>query len=424
MPNLYEITYAATNIFGTYIIYKLLTIFFDDLRSNRKIEMLSYGGYYLISSALFFLVRVPTIMMVSNVILFFCLTLNYHSTLKKRFISSFLSYMILMCIEIMISVFTDQFNFSVVENSEFNSIIGMILIRIVSMLVVSVIANLKNVKKDIPIPNFYWLGTIFISVSSLCLLMILVENINFKQIEATVLAFIILSINFMVIIMYDNLYRAFTVKSEKLLLEQQNKAYEKQFDLIQQSLRITQIMRHDIKNHMITLKALHTSTETIDFNEYVSKIISSVENTKAYSNSENYVIDSIINFKLQEIVNMGIIPSVEIIVPIKINLSSYDMTAIIGNLIDNSINALIKCKSEKLFSIKIKYSKDNIIITIMNSFNGEVKEKNGKFETTKSDMVNHGLGLISIEETVVKNKGHMNIQHDDKFFKVTISLPV
>lgn len=424
MFDTYEIAYAITNIFGTYIIYKLLTIFFGSRCSSRKVEIISYIGYYFISSLLFFLVRIPIIMMVSNVVMFFCLTLNYDSTFKKRLIFSFLTFIILSCVEVMVSIITQNFDMSMFANSEFDSVVGMFLIRIVSILVVTIISVFKNVKGDMPIPTFYWLGTILISVSSFILLIMLFQNGNFGQTSEVVLAFVILAINFMVIIMYENLYKAFASKSEKLLLEEQNKAYEKQLEIMEQSRRATQIIRHDMKNHMISLKNLCLKKDNDNLSEYFDNIISKVSSDNVYSNSGNYVIDSILNFKLQDVNSIGVKPEVTIAIPEEIEFSSYEMTIILGNLMDNAIEALRECKGERILSIKIKYSKKNIIISFVNSFTGQGKVEDGVFITTKSDAKNHGIGLKSVEETVRKNHGHLDFQQDNGYFKVTIVLPI
>jgi len=421
--DLYEVTYAITNIYGTYIIYKLMRVFFDELCTSKKAEIFSYIIYYLISTLMFFIARVPIVMMSVNIFLFSCLTLNYQSTLKKRIISAILAYMILMCIEVLVAAFTGYFKIPVFENTSYDSAIGMLFIRVVSLMVVTVLTNLKNIKNDIPVPNFYWFSTIFISSASLYQFIILLAHGNFSQFKVITLIIAILGTNFVVLFLYDNLYKSFAIKTEEILLQQQNKAYEKQFELMQQSINDVQVVRHDMKNHMITLKNLYLNNETIIANEYINDIIFSVDTKKNYSNSENFSIDSILNYKLQAILDMDIEPDVEINVPQKIKISAYDMTVILGNLLDNAITAL-KCTDKKFFSVKINYNKENILITISNSFSGIIKEKNGSLETLKDDAKNHGLGLKSVEDVVNRNDGHMSVRYDNNIFKVTILLPV
>ncbi|WP_414150500.1 hypothetical protein ACIZ62_14820 [Acetobacterium carbinolicum] len=38
----YEVVYLIANIFGTYIVYKFMHVFFETKEANHKIELLSY----------------------------------------------------------------------------------------------------------------------------------------------------------------------------------------------------------------------------------------------------------------------------------------------------------------------------------------------------------------------------------------------
>lgn len=421
--NSYEITYVISSIFGTYVIYKMLKLFFDKQCTSKRTEVLSYIIYYFVNLLMFFTVRKPIVLLIINIILFYCLTLNYQGSLAKKIIFSSLSFMALMLVETLVVALTGYFAIPVFGYSKYDSSIGLVMIRILSMLLVTIFTNLKNIKNDIPVPNFYWFSTIFVSLASLYQFVSFFVNGNFGQFQMIVLIISILGTNFAILFLYDTLYLSFSAKTEKILLEQQNKAYEKQLDLMQQSLGSVQIVRHDIKNHMIALKNLNSNKKYTKVDEYVDNIISSVNARTVHSNSENIIIDSILNYKLQTIANMDMELDVDVAVPKKLSISEYDMTVILGNLIDNAITALKKCSGKKFFSIKINYSKGNVLITLINTYCGEIKEKNGILLTLKYDEKNHGIGLKSVEEAVNRNNGYIKIHYDDKDFKVTVILP-
>ncbi|WP_313164461.1 GHKL domain-containing protein [Sedimentibacter sp.] len=418
----YEITYAISDIFGTYVIYKMLRLFFDELRTSKKTEILSYIIYYFINLIAFFIIRKPIVLLIINIMLFFCLSLNYNASLVKKIIFSVLSFIILMLVETLVVTFTGYFAIPVFDYSKYDSSIGLVLIRILSMLLVTILTNLKNIKNDIPVLNFYWFSTIFVSVASLYQFISFFTYGSFNRTEMTILIISILGINFAILFLYDTMYFSFSAKTEKLLLEQQNNAYEKQLDIMQQSLDSLQTVRHDIKNHMIVLRNLSKDDTKLD--DYIDKIISSVDAKTVYSKSENIIIDSILNYKLKSIANMDIELQVDVSVPKEISISAYDMTVILGNLIDNAVTALKKCSDKKLLSVKIIYSKGNILITFINTYSGVIKEKSGIFLTSKDDEKNHGIGLRNVEEAVKRNNGHMKIDYNDKEFKVNVILPL
>lgn len=202
------------------------------------------------------------------------------------------------------------------------------------------------------IPQSDWFSTIFVSLASLYQFVSFFANGSFGQFQMIILIISILGTNFAILFLYDTLYLSFSAKTEKVLLKQQNKAYEKQLDLMRKSLDSVQTVRHNIKNHMIALKNLNFNKEDTRFGEYVDNIISSVNARTVYSNSENVIVDSILNYKLQTMENMDIELHVEVDVPKKLSISAYDMTVILGNLMDNAITALDKCSGKKFFLLK------------------------------------------------------------------------
>ena len=418
----YEITYVVSAVFGTYVIYKMLKLFFDERSTSKKIEVFSYVAYYFINLLMFFTVRKPIVLMAANITLFFCLSLNYQGSIVKKILFSILSYIILMLVETLVVILTGYFAIPVFGYSQYDSSIGLIFIRVLSMLIVTVLTNLKNIRNNIPVPNFYWFSSIFVSLASLYQFVSFFVHGSFSKLQITLLVICILGTNFAVLFLYDTLYFYFSAKTEKIILEKQNMAYKKQLDLMQQSVDSVKIVRHDIKNHMISLKNLNSNKEDTKFNEYVDNIISSLNAKTVYSNSENVIIDSILNYKLQTVADMDMELEVEVAVPKKIEIPEYDITIILGNLIDNAITALKQYEGEKLFSVKISYSRGSLLITLINSYNGEIKEKNGKLLTIKNDEENHGVGLKSVEEAVERNNGYMKISHDDKEFQVSVIL--
>jgi len=106
---------------------------------------------------------------------------------------------------------------------------------------------------------------------------------------------------------------------------------------------------------------------------------------------------------------------------IKINknlpVSDYDMSIILGNLIDNAMDAQMKINEDnRKINIKIVDEKNKFTITINNIFNGEIKEKNGILISKKEDSSSHGLGLNSVKEYVEKYDGIFKINYNDKKF--------
>lgn len=96
------------------------------------------------------------------------------------------------------------------------------------------------------------------------------------------------------------------------------------------------------------------------------------------------------------------------------------MTIILGNLLDNAIEASSKVEENPYINVKLKYDKGRLFLQVANPYAGELIEKSGKFITTKADKDNHGIGLESVKKVIQKYSGTMSVDYDDNIFSVVI----
>jgi sensor histidine kinase YesM len=235
---------------------------------------------------------------------------------------------------------------------------------------------------------------------------------------------LILLINFATFYLYDVIIEALSDKMQNLLVLEQNKYYDKQLEMIKTSLQTTSAIRHDLKNHMFSIRSLIENGDTNETLVYISEIMDDIGARKDRSATGNTVIDSIINFKLQEAEQQGIKTNLDLKIPEKLDIPSFDMTVILGNLLDNAIKAVNNVKKNPFIDLKIKYDKGRLMIQADNPYEGEIKEENGKILTTKKDKENHGIGLESIKKVIQKYDGIINIDHSGNVFSVSLLMYV
>ena len=235
---------------------------------------------------------------------------------------------------------------------------------------------------------------------------------------------LIFLINFVTFHLYDVIVAALSEKMKSLLIVEQNKYYDKQLEMIKSSLQTTSAIRHDIKNHMFSIRSLIENGDTKDTLNYIAEIMEDIGTRKGYSATGNTVIDSIINFKLQEAERSGIKTNLDLRIPEKLEIPSFDMTVILGNLLDNAMKAVYMVNEDRFINLKIKYDKGRLMIQADNPYKGEIIEENGKILTTSDDKENHGIGLHSIKKLIQKYDGIMNIDYNDNIFSVSLLIYV
>ena len=219
----------------------------------------------------------------------------------------------------------------------------------------------------------------------------------------------------------EKIYNAIMLKNEQIILRQHNGALENQMEIINQSTEAIRLLKHDFKNHLIMLSNLYKNGGEEEVQLYINTILGEIE-SETYAHSNNFIIDSIINFKLRSIKETNIRLLISINVPISMDILAHDLTAILGNLLDN---ALLACKSsdEKILEIKISSKMDHLIILINNSYDGKIINENGNLRTTKLYKDNHGLGITSIKKTLEKYDGEIRTEYTSNRFSASVIIP-
>lgn len=233
----------------------------------------------------------------------------------------------------------------------------------------------------------------------------------------------ILGMNVVMFIVYINL-------SNTLELKRRNSIFQLEIDLYNEYIKEKENAmvefrksKHDLKHKLIFLLELLKNKEYEELEDYVKDLIDlkSLEGF-AIVHSDNSLIDALINYKCETAKRYGIDFRVKIDIPTSFTLANSDLCVILGNALDNAIEANKGIAISKPYiNLKMKYDKDNLIIYVENSFDGcIVKDRKGNILTRKKDKYSHGIGIISIQNTLVKYNGYMNIEFCDKIFKLTI----
>ncbi len=193
---------------------------------------------------------------------------------------------------------------------------------------------------------------------------------------------------------------------------------------MQRSSREIQELRHDMKNHLLAISELARTQDNAQITDYTDKLLDKMMPQTEYSRTGMIPVDSIINYKLSQAEQAGIRVSSDIAVPEEIRIEADDLVTVIGNLLDNAVEAVSKRKDDKYISLSMKFQKGSLLITLKNSFDGILKMKNDRYLTTKNDPKQHGIGLQSIETVIRKYNGEMIARHSDSEFVTKIIMIV
>lgn len=181
--------------------------------------------------------------------------------------------------------------------------------------------------------------------------------------------------------------------------------------------------RHDYHNHIQAMLALTENPEKL--RNYLWKLNDDLKNVDSVLKTGNVMVDAILNSKLSIIREHGIAVNAKAIVPAEIRISEIDLCVIIGNLLDNAMEACMRQnEKEKAFiRVYIDIVKQQLYICITNSAEGEIKKSGKTYHSTKNTNT-HGFGLMRVDRLVEKYNGYVNRQSESGAFVTEIMLPL
>ncbi len=420
----YDIVYIITMPIWILAIYKLVSSSFEEPKYSRKAEIVSYVIYGVLMSVVYLLIRVPMVLLFFNIISLFLVTLNYDSKFMYKVVCTFSVYIFLALIETVIWRLSGSFEMFMLKNTEYNSVVGLIMARVLTLAFSHIFEKVKKSKdKKVQLPYYYYTAQLVILIALLYLFLVSINGtlVTIWQIIFSGGALVL--ITSITILVDEKVFNTIVVEGENKLLKQQNLAYENQFEIEKLSMEEMKSIRHDIKNHILVLNSIYKRGKAQEFEEYISKIISDIDNENKMVNTNNFIVDSILNVKLKELANENVKLTTDIRIQSKLNILSYDLTTILSNLIDNAITAVRKCEDSRKLSLYMHCVKGSLIILIDNSFNENIIVENGSFKTTKKQTGEHGIGIKNIKDAVEKYNGDIRIDYTENLFSVEILIP-
>ncbi|XMB73195.1 GHKL domain-containing protein [Mycoplasmatota bacterium WC30] len=211
---------------------------------------------------------------------------------------------------------------------------------------------------------------------------------------------------------------------EESATEYQNKILDKQVEEVQNIYLTMRSWRHDYHNHLQKLKAHIMMDQIKEANQYLNELEIDLDNVNQLVESGNINLDAILNSKLSLAMKNNIDLNFKATVPKELTISDIDLCVLIGNLIDNAVEACVKMpnKSLKFIRIYIGIFKQQLYISASNSTSEIIRKLNEDYITTKRG--NHGHGLKRINNIVQKYGGFINRQNEPEVFATEVLLPL
>lgn len=432
----YTIFYFIFQFFLLVVAAKLVDVFYEKRRTTFKIMLLSLLLLYFLFCLLYLILSfvAPAWLEADVFFIFlqsFVITLNYKSTVARRFAAAFSTGIILIFSIIVIGgmivplVLPDL----QVGSREWSAVSNGLLVPL-GLLIAKILQHFKSLKKKAVFSRLSLISPLIGLI--IILLLFSIPIASSFGIDITKAASTAIVIIFIAWFLYSSLflYDILSAKyEEKLKLDreaQEKEYYYNQCLLMQESVEQVRTVRHDLVSHLAAIRNFTDNGDVELIKKYLDRLVSDIKKSEVYSNTGNVAFDSIINYKLRNAKQEDIELDINIAVPQQLSIDVVDIIVIMGNIIDNALEAVAKVR-EKSIRLEVRFSKGCLWVKIENSFSGEIKyDRNslGKEILSLKSGNEHGYGLKNINKSVEKYNGYMKVSHTEDIFSTNVFLYV
>lgn len=239
----------------------------------------------------------------------------------------------------------------------------------------------------------------------------------------TLLIFIFILIFFVITISFLRLQYRNTILNKKDKINQKclemEQAFNKQIEQKNNDLRA---FRHDFNSHMLTLQVLVQDEKWEQVKNYLSKL-SIIHTQNFYISTGNIIADAVTN-QFYNTLDNNILFKTSGYFKQDCFIDGIDICTILSNLLNNALEALshLKDNIKKEIYLDIDDTKNRISILMQNSSVNYDGIDTCNIQTTKTDTINHGYGLLNIKNTIEKYHGLMKIHCHNNIFTTFIIL--
>lgn len=430
-----DIVILLNNVVGIFIAIRFLNYLLEK-KSNKPINFkLSLCGVIVIATVINIALETLGINLLIGFILYFLIGLIYYKgKVHVKLIASIFLLVFSLVTELVTAIIIGAVLGDQIQNARENLMflfLGTVVSKILMMLVIEFIIRFKR-RKASQVSLSSWMFIISIPIISIVLA---ISSVYEPVVSGTVSGNAILScvailyIDLIAFYLFDNIVVQVDENNQYKFREQQLLYQKDQYENVIAGYNQIKRVRHDMIGHFITVKGYLVGNKTHEAVEYLGKLSDELNIETKGILSRNVAVDAIINNRKTKANALGIQFDHEIMIPEQLHIDDMDICIIIGNALNNAIEACeritdINCM--QLIRMRMKYKKGSVLLDIKNTYNPDtIKSKNKKYISSKIGRAKGaiGTGMGNIMQTVEKYGGICQSDCNNEYFKLQIVIP-
>ena len=351
------------------------------------------------------------------------------SSLRKNLVLTIIYQSILLMVDYIILIIYSNIQWDSIKGLLYLQSLIIIVIKGTIFLAIILSKNILGEKTLKYVKDSQWTKFLFFPIFTIYITTALISTTSYTIIEipenlVKIIAFGLLGMNITVFYLISDISLKNKQIYEKELLQIQAR---NQLELYKRNLAETKKQRrlvHEYKNQLECIFTLCKTEQYLELQNYLSQLTRKVWKQLGYINTNHAIINAVLNAKYEEAIDKNIIFICKINDMSKIQLDYQDIVVLLSNLLNNAIEACQKCNMNKIIKMKIVHENNNLILSVKNTYNGEIKYKNGFMISTKrNNSQKRGLGFQNIVYIIKKNNGDYVVDFTNEEFYISIIIP-
>ena len=223
--------------------------------------------------------------------------------------------------------------------------------------------------------------------------------------------------NAIFLMMATSLNRNARLQQENQLLSLQQQRYEN----LQAAMEETRQARHDMRHHLNQISALAETGDMGKLKAYLAQTVSRIPGLDIHF-CENRAADSVLGYYCTLAKREGIPFHAQIDLPERLPVDEVDLCLVLSNLLKLAFEASLRTASARRQMQVTAYSHADrlLLIEVKNTFDGEIKEREGVFRSSKRN--GNGIGIQSVRHIAEKSGGASTFAFQNGTFTAKVML--
>ena len=410
--------YYLINVLCNFLLLLVIRRFMGDFllfNSCNRVKREVYSWCWFVGTiAVNELLHIPVINLIVNILLMILIASAYEGKLLKKILVSMIIAVLGAACDLLAYVITTPFLSS---SDYFYGLPFMVLFLLILERIMGVTIRKEKTWDVVGKEMFVLSG--FPGMAAVILYCVTAMESGIYKLIACIC---VIGISSLSIVLYNRLAIDLGDKMRKIYLEREVEAYRHEMELMRISNRKEENIRHDLRHHLFEIEGLAKQGEDEQICSYIEELRRTFTDSKQLVHTGEYETDSLINYLLDNAKNHQIEVTCDVKIPEDMDVSRYKLNVVVGNLLENAIEAASKAEDKKLF-LTMKYSGGMLFLQIKNTFSGIVNIDNGHIYDRKNKG-SHGIGLRSVQDLVNEQNGTLDITVEEDMFVVEGMIPM